>query len=518
MAYVRKNIWNLGGGWNETTLWYAKAVRAMREKPITDPTSWCYQAALHGFNQTLWENNGYLTPEDKLPEAIHWEQCQHKTWYFLPWHRGYVAAFESIVRDTIVRLGGPKDWALPYWNYSDTHNPNRLLLPSCFSDATMPDGTPNPLFVKQRYGSGDTPPPDGKIVLKADSVTLGALSAPDFASPVSDIAAGFGGPITTFCHYDGQDAGRLEQKPHNKVHTGIGGFQGESSGLMSDPDTAGLDPIFWVHHANIDRLWQVWLELNPDHRDPSDDNWLAGPPDIQPNKTFIMYRPDGSAYGFTPEQMRDTTASNLNYTYEPSFDPVDMVTPQTRRLLSLGVARRTSAPFTASSRAAMTKPKVELLGSNDKALALTGPAVQTDVQLDDQVQQQVQRSLSTFSLAATGPSQPDRTFLRLEGIRSRVDGIDIDVYLLWPSGSGGTDRYLVGTVALFGARKASIPNGPHGGQGLAEVFEITDVMDQLHLRQLPNPQQLKVELVPSNGVGPEHGVTVERISLYRRSE
>jgi tyrosinase len=28
---------------------------------------------------------------------------------------------------------------------------------------------------------------------------------------------------------------------------------------MTDPDTAALDSIFWLHHANIDRLWATWL-------------------------------------------------------------------------------------------------------------------------------------------------------------------------------------------------------------------------------------------------------------------
>ncbi len=35
--------------------------------------------------------------------------------------------------------------------------------------------------------------------------------------------------------------------------------------------TAGLDPVFWLHHANIDRLWQVWLELDPANQHPAGD-------------------------------------------------------------------------------------------------------------------------------------------------------------------------------------------------------------------------------------------------------
>jgi tyrosinase len=27
---------------------------------------------------------------------------------------------------------------------------------------------------------------------------------------------------------------------------------------MSDPGIAALDPIFYLHHCNIDRMWAVW--------------------------------------------------------------------------------------------------------------------------------------------------------------------------------------------------------------------------------------------------------------------
>ena len=39
-------------------------------------------------------------------------------------------------------------------------------------------------------------------------------------------------------------------------------------GWMSAFATAAQDPIFWLHHANIDRLWEAWLALG-DPDDPS---------------------------------------------------------------------------------------------------------------------------------------------------------------------------------------------------------------------------------------------------------
>src|SRR5256885_10879756 len=67
-----------------------------------------------------------LSAKDPLPPTSEteemWDQCQHGTWYFLPWHRGYLAAFEAIVAKTVKELGGPADWALPYWNYLNSSN------------------------------------------------------------------------------------------------------------------------------------------------------------------------------------------------------------------------------------------------------------------------------------------------------------------------------------------------------------------------------------------------------------
>ncbi len=158
---VRKDVWGLGAPWNDTLLWYARGIRELQSRALNVKTSWRYLAAMHGFDQPLWTRQGYLKPSDALPNApdraIYWLQCQHQSWYFLPWHRAYVLSFETIVGAAIKKLGGPADWALPYWNYSDTKNAQALDIPPAFLDRAMPDGSgSNPLFVPARYPN--TPP------------------------------------------------------------------------------------------------------------------------------------------------------------------------------------------------------------------------------------------------------------------------------------------------------------------------------------------------------------------------
>jgi len=115
---MRKNVWGLGGDWADPILWYARGVKAMKARGLNQRTSWKFYGAIHGIDQPLWTQLGLLSNADEMPPQAdidaYWSECQHGSWFFLPWHRGYLIAFEGIVRDAIVKLGGPADWALPY--------------------------------------------------------------------------------------------------------------------------------------------------------------------------------------------------------------------------------------------------------------------------------------------------------------------------------------------------------------------------------------------------------------------
>src|SRR5579862_2941122 len=132
---VRKSVYSLPAG--DTTLdWYNKAVKELLSRPISNPTSWRYMAGVHGAPSSEARPSG---------AAAYWDVCQHGTWYFLPWHRAYITMFEAVVADCVAKLGGPSDWALPYWNYSEdiATNPNARSLPPAFLGKTRADGTQN---------------------------------------------------------------------------------------------------------------------------------------------------------------------------------------------------------------------------------------------------------------------------------------------------------------------------------------------------------------------------------------
>ena len=220
MTFIRRNVWGLGGDWADEILWYARGVAAMKARALAQPTSWRFYAGMHGFNSALWRQLGYLFPTDQPPSqaqlSTFWNQCQHGSWYFLPWHRGYVLALEANIRAEVVALNGPADWALPYWNY---FAPNEAALPPAFAGPDWPDGVGNnPLFVGQRYG----PNGDGNVFVPTNQVDLNALGDPDFTGVSSGGSPGFGGVDTGFSH-SGQVHGGIETQPHDWVHGLVGG-------------------------------------------------------------------------------------------------------------------------------------------------------------------------------------------------------------------------------------------------------------------------------------------------------
>ena len=150
---LRKNVLTLGKTGDDLD-WYAKGVAVLRARPLSDPTSWRYMAAVHGYPGRA--SDPFAQPGDKLPskadQQTFWNQCQHQTWFFLPWHRGYLACFEEIVADAVVGAGGPPDWALPYWNYSDGSAQARQL-PAALLNQLDKKGNPNPLWIPGRATS-----------------------------------------------------------------------------------------------------------------------------------------------------------------------------------------------------------------------------------------------------------------------------------------------------------------------------------------------------------------------------
>jgi tyrosinase len=264
--YERRDIWSLTreSEWHPVIGWYASAIDELSSiEDTSDPKSWWYLASIHGSS----------LERPQWPSGVQdWNSCQHASWFFLPWHRIYLHHFETIVRTTVLRLGGPSDWALPFWNYNPS-DPETLALPPAFRARDVPIGLPfpvtgraNPLFVAERV-----PAINGGARLNPVDVEVSGWTS--WFATDSTVVPSFGGPRTGWTHM-GPAFGQLETEPHGLIHMRVGGSS--PPGYMTLFETAGLDPIFWLHHANIDRLWEVWRGA-PGHQNPPDPAWLNQP-------------------------------------------------------------------------------------------------------------------------------------------------------------------------------------------------------------------------------------------------
>ena len=482
---TRKDVWKLGE-WDDTLVWYAKAVAEMQKRPINDPLSWRYQAAIHDYTPQKGSNGN---PVDQLPSTQEqerfWRQCQHASWFFLPWHRMYLGFFEQIVAATVRQLGGPQDWALPYWNYSDSANPNARRLPPAFRAVSLPDGTVNPLRVKQRapWANG------GEEVADAEDVDIKHCLKKEFFTAASTGGdPGFGGPTTVFTH-SGRNVGDLERSPHGSIHVDVGG----AHGWMSAFNTAALDPLFWLHHANIDRIWSVWLARDQHHSNPTDSQWLT-------SISFEFHDANREEVSMTASQVIDTAAPPLLYDYEDISDPLGAPPREMEAVVRSGMKDR---------------PIPEMVGATDQAVTLTGETASTTLPVN-------KPTGPASSGRESAPAPPKHIFLNIENITGSENHGGYSVYLNLPPGANPDDHHELraGVLPMFGVAESTEASSNHPGDGLFYTLEITDVVKALEAKNAWNPDEMQVTFVPKRRQGGREAgavnspVQVGRVSLY----
>src|SRR5262249_3184594 len=160
-----------------------------------------------------------------------------------------------------------------------------------------------------------------------------------------------------------------------QVHGLVGGGLPDGTyGLMSDPGIAALDPVFYLHHCNIDRLWAVWNAAG--NRNPTDPSWLNGPAAVG-QREFIMPLPANSAWVYTPQQM--DSLSKLDYTYDslPALAPAVNVLSQ--RLIRLGAVA--AAANVKEGAPVDHGEEEELVGASQEPLPIKGASAVTTVRL-----------------------------------------------------------------------------------------------------------------------------------------
>jgi Common central domain of tyrosinase/Polyphenol oxidase middle domain/Protein of unknown function (DUF_B2219) len=264
---------------------FALAINRMKSLPNSDQRSWDFQVKIHGGPIRLSEPT--------------WGTCQHRNCFFLAWHRMYIYYFERILRKYMIGPASSKP-ALPYWNYTvNGHVPSDFFTPASI--------TSNPLYDAKRSMNSISSSIPSSIGIDINNAMVNNTNFYAFQNALSN--------------------------PHSSLHDAVGTFWidpilGFQKGDMNNQDIASNDPLFFLHHANMDRFWVKWLAMGSGRANPNercDGLWW--------NKSFTFYDENKLPVTMTGKQIVQLGTTCLGYKYD-NVPIVPAAAPATCPILS----------------------------------------------------------------------------------------------------------------------------------------------------------------------------------------
>jgi len=453
---------------------YASAVGKMMATTNSapgDPRSWLFQWYTHAVpdnRRKASEIKRIYTkrsdPNRALATAM-WDTCEahHPSSkgenFFLPWHRLYVGFFEQIIRN----VSGAPEFTLPYWNYTDS-DPNNRSLPKQFRLAN--DAVWGPLFRRNRNSAVNQGTPVDEAP-GGSPMTLDAMKSSVYVDVGSD--AGF--------------CSNVDNDPHGVLHGNVGNSRG-----MGQVPWAANDPIFWLHHCNIDRIWASWAKAGG--KNPNDATFRN-----------TMYRfVDGSGNGVQGKVSDILELQDLDYEYDRYLDRPPG-----------------SAPFLAPS--ARLSPAVHAVSRQISGPVRLGASA-TSVALATQPVARLNLPSGANTLAAQVQAEAsDRVYyLRLNDVRAPfAPDTGYEVYLghTGEAAPSRSDPSFVGSLSFFGVASREA-NADHPAATTLKPknfsFLVTDVVKRLHQagRLTEEP---KITLVPAGAPSEGSAPTIGSVSL-----
>ena len=346
---------------------------------------------------------------------IHLNKCPHSVPYFFAWHRGYTYYFERQLRI----VSGDAKLVLPYWDYYT--NP---ALPAEF---TNPNGG-NPLYVA-----------------RINNNVRQALSMAPFSSTLINF------PTNTANAFEPS----FESAPHNLIHNIIGGVMAD----MLSP----TDPIFWLHHANVDRLWVAWVSAGNKRTMPALSNAYWSGSHMY---TSSLTMPRASTY---------STRTTLGYRYQSETFPTrlplaQLAPPKTHLVQATADDLVRTLPPTGSFQISATRQ------TGDQTFAISGAL---NVGLDDRsisvqlpVSSDNMQTLSSMAAGSTASLRGSSKLYRsVQLVLDHIEATEIgkrggyyyQVYLNVPAADGVANRpkgILIGTIGAFEISGAAHHGGP----------------------------------------------------------
>jgi tyrosinase len=198
----------------------------------------------------------------------------HSNPLFLPWHRAFAWELETALIATDPAITGlpywkwenantltggkPKDsvmWTADYWGPDGTSTLGDRVTTGPFKDwkALIYNYTTKTFSVRSTAGlirRMGRDPQGGTTTLPSEAQVADALAHTTYdVAPYNAATWSFRGKMEGFTS---------GPRMHNQVHRYIGGD------MLAG--TSPNDPTFWVHHANVDRLWWQWQNASTPRR------------------------------------------------------------------------------------------------------------------------------------------------------------------------------------------------------------------------------------------------------------
>jgi tyrosinase len=270
-------------------------------KKLKDPESfpWPGQAGLSIYDVfVFWHHQSMML---MTPPSQSDRNAAHSGPSFLTWHRYFLLRLEGFLQQAV----NDTDFRLPYWDWS--------------ADADLPNPGTSPLWDMTRLGQFIGTAWEVRLAMDPRTGNLqrvsrqlvrnqgggGALPTRDQVRDVLRQEAAYDMAPFNSSSPSGL-RNRLEgwvgtAAIHNNVHVWVGG----DMGLSSSPN----DPVFFLHHANLDRLWASWQEQH-------DAGSYA--PDQTASTSLQFHRVDDPLYSIFEEQVtsRDMLAYRTHYEYD----------------------------------------------------------------------------------------------------------------------------------------------------------------------------------------------------------
>jgi tyrosinase len=159
---------------------------------------------------------------------------EHGNVGFLPWHRAYILDLERELQAIDPSV------TLPYWRFDRP-------APGVFTRQFM--GVPNAAGRVQfsaghPFGTWRT---DGALGINRTPSFLPGAAPAGLRNETDTVKLGGPAPTATYANFDA-----MEIDPHGFAHMSF------SLGFIRSKQTAARDPLFFMLHANVDRLWAKW--------------------------------------------------------------------------------------------------------------------------------------------------------------------------------------------------------------------------------------------------------------------